>query len=213
MSRFFTSDHHFGHANILKYEDALRRNAYGGRFQTTDEMDTYLIDRWNATVGQNDEVFHLGDMSYKYAAIEGILPFLNGKITLIVGNHDPMFKQILGTREQQTKARYRAQEVGFVDVYQEHTIEIPGIGIVKMSHFPYSPPPDVPECDQRYLNLRPKPTGEALLLHGHVHSQWKYKQDAGLPPMINLGVEVWGMSPVSENEIINLFQKELWPNF
>lgn len=206
MSRFFTSDHHFGHANILKYEDETRRNVHGGRFQSVEDMDTYLVDQWNATVSPTDTVFHLGDLSYKYATIEAALPYLNGRVTLVCGNHDPMFKDMHRTREEQASSRKRAQEVGFVDVFVEHNIEIPGIGKVKLSHFPYTPPSEAPEEDKRYLHLRPKRTGEDLLLHGHVHSQWLYKQDPGKPPMINLGVEVWGMRPVAEQELVNLFQ-------
>jgi len=57
------------------------------------------------------------------------------------------------------------------------------------------------------LHLRPKRIGEAALLHGHVHSQWLYKQDRGMPPMINLGVEVWGMRPVLEAEIVEKFKE------
>jgi calcineurin-like phosphoesterase family protein len=208
MTTFYTSDHHFGHANILKYEDAPRRNIHGGCFQSIDHMDTYLVDQWNATVSPSDTVYHLGDLAFKYAIIETILPFLNGTISLITGNHDPMFKQMLGTPEQQANARYRALEAGFADVFMQHAITIPGIGLTKLSHFPYTPPPDVPEHDQRYLHLRPTPTGEVALLHGHVHSQWLYKQDPGKPPMINLGVEVWGMRPVAEHELVTLFQNK-----
>lgn len=206
MTRFFTSDHHFGHTNILKYEDTLRRNAHGGRFQSVADMDTYLVDQWNATVSPDDTVYHLGDISYKYATIEQVLPFLNGKIILITGNHDPMFKKMLGTLEQQAEAHDRALEIGFVGLHTELTLTIPGIGLVQLSHFPYAPSPDAPEQEQRYLHLRPKRIGEAALLHGHVHSQWLYKQDPGLPPMINLGVEVWGMRPVSEETLVNTFQ-------
>lgn len=207
MSRFFTSDHHFGHANILVYEDALRRNTHGVRFQSVSDMDAYLIDQWNAAVSPTDTVYHLGDLSYKYATIEEVLPFLNGKITLIVGNHDPMFKQMHGNQEQQANARASALQIGFAGLHTELMLNIPGIGLAKLSHFPYTPPKNAPEQDQRYLHLRPKRTGEDLLLHGHVHSQWIYKQDPGLPPMINLGVEVWGMQPVSETQILEQYQK------
>ena len=129
-NRFFTADHHFGHTNILKYEDGLRRNANGGRFQTVEDMDTYLVDQWNATVSPDDTVYHLGDISYKYATIEQVLPFLNGKIYLIVGNHDPMFKQMHGSREQQANARDRALQIGFAGLHTELTLTIPGIGLV-----------------------------------------------------------------------------------
>ena len=208
MTTFYTSDHHFGHANILKYEDETRRNAHGGRFQSIGDMDTFLVDQWNAAVSPADTVYHLGDISLKYAIIETILPFLNGKVTLIVGNHDPMFKQMLGTPEQQVNARERALQIGFAGLHAELMLTIPGIGLTKLSHFPYIPPPDMPDHGQRYLNLRPKPTGESALLHGHVHSQWLYQQDPGKPPMINVGVEVWGMCPVAEHELVALFQNK-----
>lgn len=208
MKQFFTSDHHFGHANILKYEDALRRNVHGGRFESVEDMDTYLVDQWNATVSPTDTVYHLGDLSYKYTTIEQVLPFLNGKITLIAGNHDPMFKQMHGSREQQADARDRVRQIGFADVHTALTLTISGIGLVQLSHFPYAPPPNAPEHDQRYLPLRPKQMGESALFHGHVHSQWLYKKDPGKPPMINLGVEVWGMRPVSEEMLVSVFQNK-----
>ena len=206
MTTFYTADHHFGHANILKYEDATRRKISGERFHSVNEMDAFLIEQWNAAVSPTDTVYHLGDLSFNYPLIEAILPRLNGKITLIVGNHDPMFKQMSGTPEQRANARYRALEVGFADLFMEHVITIPGIGLTRLSHFPYTPPPDVPTHGQRYLHLRPTPSGEAVLLHGHVHSQWLYKQDSGKPPMINMGVEIWGMRPVAEETLVNIFQ-------
>lgn len=209
MTRFFTSDHHFGHTNILKYEDALRRNAHGGRFESVEKMDEYLIGQWNATVAPGDTVYHLGDLSYKTATIAAVLPFLNGTITLIVGNHDPFFKGMCGNREQQADACERALQIGFAGLHTQLTLTIPGIGLAKLSHFPYAPPPDAPECDQRYLHLRPKPTGEDALLHGHIHSQWLTKQEAGLPSMINMGVEMWKMRPVSEAEIVKMFHEVL----
>ena len=53
----FTSDLHFGHENILRFDNRL--------FSTTDEMDAELVRRWNAKVGKGDLVYVLGDMIWK----------------------------------------------------------------------------------------------------------------------------------------------------
>ena len=76
---FFTSDTHFGHTNIIKY---CKRP-----FKNVEEHDEELIKRWNKKVSKDDIVFHLGDVAFGYN-IENILDQLNGKIYLIIGNHD-----------------------------------------------------------------------------------------------------------------------------
>lgn len=203
MKRFFTADQHFGHANILKYEDAARRNSHGGRFATIEKMNEYLVDQWNAIVATGDVVYCLGDVSFKMDVLREIMPFLNGEKILIVGNHDPFFKRMLSGDPLGVE---RALEVGFKDIHRNLSIDIPGIGLVKMNHFPYSPPnPDeLQDFELRYLALRPKADQEKLLLHGHVHSEWRKHQYPGMPPMINVGIDLWSMRPVSEAEIVEL---------
>lgn len=78
---FFTSDHHFGHANILEYEKEARP------FSTLDEMHEVLIDRWNSVVGSKDMVYHLGDFCFGKSNIV-IAERLNGRKKLVMGNHD-----------------------------------------------------------------------------------------------------------------------------
>ena len=81
MKTFFFSDPHFGHYNIIEYA--------GRPFRTTDEMDAAMIENWNRVVGAGDRVFLLGDVSfYPLEKTREILHRLNGKITLILGNHD-----------------------------------------------------------------------------------------------------------------------------
>ena len=78
---FFTSDTHFNHINILDY---CQRP-----FANIEEMNETLIGNWNRVVGKNDIVFHLGDFSFGGAAYwNNILDQLNGKIYLVLGNHD-----------------------------------------------------------------------------------------------------------------------------
>ena len=81
---FFTSDTHFGHANIIKY--------CARPFENTEEMDKVLIENWNAKVPKDGIVYHLGDFalgSINYW--EKIREQLNGEIILIYGNHDEKY--------------------------------------------------------------------------------------------------------------------------
>lgn len=79
---FFTSDHHFGHKNIIKFSNRP--------FQDVEEMNQVLIERWNEKVGPHDRVYHLGDLGLTRDKdkMEEILQQLNGHIYLIQGNHE-----------------------------------------------------------------------------------------------------------------------------
>ena len=78
---FFTSDTHFYHSNII--------NFCGRPFKSVEVMNETLIANWNSVVGTDDIVFHLGDFCLGGSAEwTNILNRLNGKIYLIVGNHD-----------------------------------------------------------------------------------------------------------------------------
>ena len=78
---YFTSDLHFGHKNILRFDNRP--------FTTIEEMDSELIKRWNNKVNKNDTVYILGDLSWYNAdkTLE-ILNQLNGRLRLVKGNHD-----------------------------------------------------------------------------------------------------------------------------
>ena len=102
---FLISDTHFGHANILKFlrEDGSRVRT----FNSVQEMDEHMVDRWNSVVRPQDKVYHLGDvvMGNKQVNLE-ILKRLNGHKRLVRGNHDDCqtkwylqyFEEIYATR-------------------------------------------------------------------------------------------------------------------
>lgn len=76
---FFTADTHFGHARLMPKRP----------FATAEEMDQALIERWNAAVSPKDHVYHLGDVAWsKPRVVAPMLAALNGRKTLIRGNHD-----------------------------------------------------------------------------------------------------------------------------
>ena len=81
MTVWFTSDTHFGHANIIGYSQRP--------FASIEEMDAVLICNWNARVGPQDEVWHLGDFTFRSEkAADLYLKRLNGRKHLVWGNHD-----------------------------------------------------------------------------------------------------------------------------
>jgi len=81
--RYFTADTHFGHGRI--------RALSNREFETGDGHDEYLLDRINSTVGEQDELFILGDFAFdhpgKYRA-----KIKCKYIRFLMGNHDRVEK-------------------------------------------------------------------------------------------------------------------------
>ncbi|AWN38998.1 metallophosphoesterase family protein [Methylobacterium radiodurans] len=82
MTVFFTSDTHFGDPRVLRLD---RRP-----FPDLPAHDDALVAAWNARVGPEDEVWHLGDFALgpSEARICEILADLRGIKRLISGNND-----------------------------------------------------------------------------------------------------------------------------
>lgn len=87
--KWFISDTHFFHANMLKFLDAT-----GNRirpFNSLDEMHQTMIERWNAVISPQDYVYHLGDVTFQYhRPFQELMWSLKGHKRLIVGNHDKL---------------------------------------------------------------------------------------------------------------------------
>lgn len=81
MTTFFIGDTHFGHKNIIKFEQCHRS------FSTIEEHDEELVRRWNSRVNPKDTVWHLGDFCFGKNTLE-IASRLNGNKKLVMGNHD-----------------------------------------------------------------------------------------------------------------------------
>lgn len=78
---YFISDLHFGHKNIIKFDNRP--------FFSVEEMNSTLINNWNSVVTNKDTVYHLGDFCWgNIEEWEKILKSLNGNKVLIQGNHD-----------------------------------------------------------------------------------------------------------------------------
>lgn len=100
---WFCSDHHLGHANIIKF---LNKDGQRIRpFDSVQEHDETIIERHNSLVRPEDRVYFMGDVSMKRKDIE-LVRRMNGRKKLIKGNHDifklkdyvPYFEDILSYR-------------------------------------------------------------------------------------------------------------------
>lgn len=84
---FFTSDNHFLHKNIIKYENRP--------FKDSDDMTQQMIKKWNEKVSKGDRVYILGDFCFgTQEEIYKLATMLNGEKFLILGNHDHKAKQL-----------------------------------------------------------------------------------------------------------------------
>lgn len=117
MNKFFTSDLHFGHENVIKYSNRP--------FFSKEEMDEILIQNWNSIIREKDEVFILGDLFFcKEEESIRIIKRLKGVKYLIYGNHDVII------RKKESIQKY------FSKILPElHHQNIDGIHTV-MSHYP-----------------------------------------------------------------------------
>ena len=87
--KWFISDTHFFHTNILKFTDD--RGFRIRKFDTLDQMHEHMVHSWNKVVAPNDYVYHLGDVTFQYhRPFQELMYSLNGDKRLIVGNHDKL---------------------------------------------------------------------------------------------------------------------------
>ena len=92
--KWFISDTHFFHANILKFVDDAGKRIRP--FDSLEEMHEYMIEKWNRVVKDNDYVYHLGDVTFQYHGLfNNLMHRLKGKKRLIVGNHDKIWNPAL----------------------------------------------------------------------------------------------------------------------
>lgn len=198
--RWFTSDSHFGHVNIIAYcsrpfllaDPSLCKRCGGGRPDWQDSHgahcahpdivahDEALIANWNEVVAPEDEVRHLGDFALApIGRIADILARLNGKKYLVLGNHD-----------RHTNTAYR--KAGFFEVSRACSFNLDGFRL-KLIH-----------DSKRVDDLWPY---DAVLC-GHVHEHWRERQvettrwsEKQTRRIINVGVDVWNYRPVSLEEL------------
>lgn len=174
---FFTSDTHYGHANIIKYCNRP--------FNDVHEMDQELIRRHNEVVKPTDVVYHLGDFALApNTYIESILNRLNGRIRFIKGNHDKFLTKLGNDGLALASTVGRLRNVEWIEDYYE----LREHGIV-MFHYPLGS-----------WNAMQHGT---IMLHGHSHGNYKYSypNSENHGKIIDVGVDCHDYRPISLDKV------------
>lgn len=183
---FFTSDTHFNHKNIITF--------CSRPFIDIESMNEVLIQNWNNTIPENGIVFHLGDFAFGGSeAWHNILSRLNGKIYLILGNHDHKnFKQGYFNK--------------FEDVAEQMTIEV-GKKKLILTHFPLLCYNGTWSTEQNCWNI-----------HGHVHICHNKLANTGkdfkrmsltFPTQYDAGVDLNDYTPISFDKLRSRIQYQI----
>lgn len=167
LSVFVTSDHHFSHANIIKYTNRP--------FADADEMDTVMASNWNGVVGRDDIVIHLGDFTLGGTnAADKFFRLLNGKIYILDNfwHHDKRW--ILNNTYFSSGGRYEVQTVPPIVALESND------DVFVLSHYPQA------EWDRKHHG--------AYHLHGHSHGT--YAPPAG-QRILDVGVDCTNFTPIT----------------
>lgn len=172
---WFTSDMHLVHEKALDF--TIRP------WQQIDEMNEGIIVNINAKVKKKDELYILGDYSFRIPALEAAAlrkKIICEKVHLVPGNHDKDWNHKL---------------------VQGTFIVEPPIKVLKengrkfvLSHFPM--------MDWQSMSH------ESIHLHGHIHSQGSLYNEMNRMQRVyryDVGVDANNYTPVSMEEILTWF--------
>lgn len=161
---FFTADAHFNHK---KCQELFRNRC----FASLEEMNETIIENWNAKIGKNDLVYHLGDVELgSSTGARTILDRLNGQIYLVRGNHENV-------------AEHKLCRNRFIWIKDYHRLKI-GDQKIYMCHYSF-----------RVWNCMHHGSWN---LYGH--SRGSLYDDPGLKSC-DVGVDCWDFSPVSYEQL------------
>ena len=141
--RYYIADNHFFHGALNNKMDCRG-------FASEEEMNEYMIEKWNSKVRKKDEVVILGDFSFgRVEETKALLERLQGKLYLILGNHDRVM-----TSKKMDLSRFQ-----WVKRYAELSDENRK---VVLCHYPIL-------CYNEQYRLEKSGKPHTYMLYGHVH--------------------------------------------
>lgn len=209
----FTSDTHFSHRLMVRERGyaAVTRFPREVSEEQVDAHDEEIVARWNRHVRPEDIVWHLGDLSLVAPRrLTEIVPRLNGRIRLVLGNHDRAHPM---AGEQSIGALQETLDLGIEWAGTMAVAKIPPTKElarrngsvphrVMLSHFPYAA--DHAD-DPRAAQWRLRDEGN-VLLHGHLHTDTA--TGPSRPRQIHVGWDTWHR-PVTAHEIAQIIEHNL----
>lgn len=181
---WFTSDTHFDHENIIKYNNRP--------FSSCKQMEEILINNINSMVSEKDDLYHLGDFCFHSSGkkweteVVKVLDKIKCKnVYLICGNHDPSadyannrmtsFKKIMDYHELSIKS--------LTDTLSETQRNAKVI----LFHYP--------------IEAWSKQNYSSIHLHGHTHGRL-YSTDIAHKYRYDVGVDSNNYMPISITQVM-----------
>jgi len=184
--KYFTSDTHFGHHNVIGYCNRP--------FADANEMDSVMLANLQQRLTDEDDLYFLGDwsMSHNYYELIKKVPFRH--LYFILGNHDKAAKLM-----SQLEADAIASKV---TIAKNLTVQINGYDLY-LVHRPMEASDTIPtlcgHVHEKWLVQRP----------GAVLREYKHHKESDprtiKQPILNVGVDQHKFLPISEREVLDLF--------
>lgn len=168
---YFTSDIHFCHDREFLYKPR--------GFESIDEMNNAIVGRWNNIITPSDDVYILGDlMLCDNKKGTELLNSLNGKLHIIIGNHDTdnrveIYRNLMNVVSVECAAYLKWNGYKFF-----------------LTHYP---------CLTGSLEHRDA-KHTLINLFGHTHSKQLFYEDR--PYMYNVAMDAHNSTPVGISDIV-----------
>jgi calcineurin-like phosphoesterase family protein len=139
-------------------------------------MNKALIKNWNSVVSYDDEVYHMGDVSFGTDKdVSEFIHSLNGKIYLIKGNHE---KPILSKESNRKRFEW---------IKDYHELDVSNRAKMCMFHYP--------------IGSWNKSHHGSLHVHGHCHNSF-----APVGRMMDVGVDnpIVNFTPIELDRVVEM---------
>ena len=183
MTVWFTADQHFHHANIIKYTNRP--------FDSVEEMNEVMIERWNKRVKDGDTIYQLGDFALcSSEKADEIIARLNGTIIFVPGGHDKWIKAY-------HREKFSIEPLIFIK-YHMGTDKV----YITLCHYPML------SWEQSHYGMPH--------FHGHSHGtigvtsggrDWLPRPDMKQGIRIDVGVDCWGFYPMDLQTLLRIAMK------